>query len=74
MITKGHQNQPFSTERGFIETNKTLPGCEMGTAMKICLENKNLGNGDYLTIRPVARKGYGTIAIDPWPLRAKGLP
>ena len=35
----------------------------------------------YLTIRPVARKGYGSIAheakpngaIDPWPLRAKGL-
>ena len=37
--------------------------------------------GEYLTIRPVARKGYGSIAheakpngaIDPWPLRAKGL-
>ena len=31
---------------------------------------------DYLTNRPVARKGYGAIAewaIDPWPLRAKGL-
>ena len=34
----------------------------------------------YLTIRPVDRKGYGSIAheakpraIDPWPLRAKGL-
>ena len=24
-------------------------------------------------IRSVARKGYGSIAIDPWPLRAKGL-
>ena len=31
--------------------------------------------GEYLTIRPVARKGYGSIAhkIDPWALRAKGL-
>ena len=36
---------------------------------------------DYLTIRPVARKGYGSIAheakpnglLTPWPLRAKGL-
>ena len=30
----------------------------------------------YLTIRPVARKGHGSIAheaFDPWPLRAKGL-
>ena len=38
--------------------------------------------GEYLTIRPIARKGYESIAhevreaewaIDPWPLRAKGL-
>ena len=36
---------------------------------------------DFLTIRPVASKGYGSVAreakpqgaIDPWPLRAKGL-
>ena len=30
-------------------------------------------DGAYLAIRLVARKGYGPIAIDPWPLRAKGL-
>ena len=39
--------------------------------------------GEYLTIRPVALSSYGSIAhenwgeaecaIDPWPLRAKGL-
>ena len=38
--------------------------------------------GEYLTIRPITRKGYESIAhevrkdewaIDPWPLRAKGL-
>ena len=38
--------------------------------------------GEYLTIRPIARKGYESIAhevreaewaFDPWPLRAKGL-
>ena len=28
---------------------------------------------DYLKIRPVARKGEAEWAIDPWPLRAKGL-
>ena len=28
--------------------------------------------GNYLTIRPVAR-GEAEWAIDPWPLRAKGL-
>ena len=26
-----------------------------------------------LIIRPVALSGHGAIAIDPWPLRAKGL-
>ena len=36
-------------------------------ARKASLENKHLRNCDYLTIRPVARKGYGSIAHEAKP-------
>ena len=41
----------------------------MTTAMtrKTSLENKHLRNYDHLIIRPVARKGYGTIAHEARP-------
>ena len=39
----------------------------MATATKRSLENKHLGNGDYLRIRPVARMGYGSIAHESRP-------
>ena len=39
----------------------------MDTAGKTSLKNKHLHNFDYLTIRPVARKGYGSIAHEAKP-------
>ena len=63
------------------KANIFKPRIETGRGHFACQDSGLHQFEHYLTIRPVALSGYGEIspwgeaqwAIDPWPLRAKGL-